>query len=320
MCNSKSIAVIGATGFIGRHLVDSLCKDPSLEVRAMVHRRQVSFPESSSLKRINGNMCKRADLDALLVPGGIVINLVYFPNRTAAENIKIVEDLVAACINKGVKKIIHCSTAVVAGNTRDVIINEETTCRPSNEYEKIKLAIERTMIEKSAGKIELAILRPTAVFGPGGENLMKLGHDLHNGNYWKNYLKASILQERSMSLVCVGNVVSAISFLTFNEHKMRGDVFIITDDEYVENNYRYIESFLRKSWCMYNYIFPLFPVPGILSTVFLKLRGRGNFNVKYSSQKLMGAGYVKTHEFIKCLAEFADWFKDNIVKGKAERK
>jgi hypothetical protein len=42
------------------------------------------------------------------------------------------------------------------------------------EYEKNKLKIEQVFLDISLGKFEMTILRPTAVFGDGGKNLVKL--------------------------------------------------------------------------------------------------------------------------------------------------
>ena len=80
-----------------------------------------------------------------------------------------------SALKKHIKRLIHCSTAVVAGRVNDNIVTEQTECNPRTEYEKTKYQIEQILTQKARNHFPLTILRPTAVFGENGKNLLKLG-------------------------------------------------------------------------------------------------------------------------------------------------
>ena len=48
------------------------------------------------------------------------------------------------------------------------------------------MQIDKAVLERMSSKCEVVILRPTAIFGPGGKNLLKLAEDLQTGV--ENYL------------------------------------------------------------------------------------------------------------------------------------
>jgi len=308
----KVVAVTGASGFLGRHLVASLHERPDVGLRVLVHRRQPSLAmDDDRIRTVPGDLLTPNGLDLLLAPDCTVIHLAYSGSSSGPENLKAASNLADACAKARIRRLVHCSTAVVAGRVGDDLINENTRCRPAPGYESTKFEMERIFAEKAAGRFELAILRPAAVFGPGGRNLLKMADDLKSGNRVMNYLKSCLFDQRPMNLVSVGHVVSALTFLAFAERKWNGDVFIVSDDDHPWNTYRNVEKYLMKAMGRGDYPVPRFPLPAFVLSVMLRIKGRSNSNPqrRYDAGKLRAAGFQNTVSFEAGLKAFADWYR-----------
>lgn len=76
------------------------------------------------------------------------------------------QGMLAACQRARVRRIVHVSTADVYGGEHSSRIDEKATVRPAHAYEKLKLFEERWLLE-NAGDLDVVVLRPARVFGPG---------------------------------------------------------------------------------------------------------------------------------------------------------
>lgn len=302
--NATTVVVIGASGFIGEHLLNSLAEREDIELRVLVHRNRAK--NHTNINFIEGDLMNPDSLDALLSKNCTVINLAYL----AQDNLDAMANLTMACVTNQVKRLIHCSTAVVAGRAGENWVTEDTPCIPVSEYEQTKLKMEAVLLEAAIGKFEVSILRPTAVFGPGGKNLLKLANELMTGNMWINYVRSCLFNRRSMNLVCVENVVAALRFLLESENIDR-EVFIISDDDSQINNYRDIENRLLVNF-MKSYPFPRVFVPEFLLGSLLRFVGKSNTNpsIKYSDQKLAALGFKKPQNLEAAIDEFAAGYKN----------
>ncbi|MBT9145642.1 MAG: UDP-glucose 4-epimerase [candidate division WS2 bacterium] len=306
------IAITGATGFIGDHLLDQLVHRKDIQLRILIHKNiNNKILNRNNIKIIEGDLLKSETLNKFIIPRCTVVNLVYLSGRSKQESLSAIANLAEACAKAKIKRFIHCSTAVVAGRVPNKVIDENTKCNPISEYEITKLAVENILLEKYSSSFEVAILRPTAVFGPGGKNLLKLANDLRYGNRIINYLKSCLVNYRKMNLVYIDNVVSSIAFLIDTDKKIDREIFIVSDDEYHANNYRDIEQYLMKSFGYKNYLLPRVPLPFFLLIFLLKLAGKSNLNPTsvYDCQKLLRAGFKKPVLFKEGLAYFTDWYK-----------
>ena len=258
-------------------------------------------------------MRDRDSLRELIEPGCTVVNLAYLQGAGEAENLDACASLLAACRAANVRRLIHCSTASVVGRTPDSAITEDTPCRPVTEYGITKLEVERAILEGAYGHFEAAILRPTAVFGAGGENLKKLVRDLTIGNRLRNYLKSCLFGNRRMNLVYVANVVAAILFLVNYKGELVGEVFNISDADSPLNNFADVEHILMRELNIPAYRCARIPVPQGVLAFLLGLLGRDNINPRcdYSQEKLFGLGFVRPVSFEAGLAEYASWYRSS---------
>jgi nucleoside-diphosphate-sugar epimerase len=305
-----ALVVTGASGFMGRALLAGLAAGPCPELRVLVHERQV--PQAAPGIRLTasaGDLLDPATLRKLVTPGATVINLAWLATATPEEdNLAAARNLAAACRDARIARLVHCSTAVVAGDVTDDVVTEDTPCRPATDYERAKYRIEREMREAAAGMHELAILRPTVVFGPGGRNLMSQARRIARGGTLANLAYSALQGRRRMNLVSVHNVAAALAFLAGAGRAVDGQAYIVSDDADPANNYRDVARILARELGR-GRVPGGFELPRAFLTASLKARGRSNLNPRrvYHDGKLRAAGYVRPWTFESALIEFARW-------------
>lgn len=303
----NEVAVIGGSGFIGRHLVPML---QSASVRMLVHSLRPTPPVQPNVLSVEGDLLRAESLVPLMSAGCTVVNLAYLSRLGREANVVAAGNLAAVAAAAGVKRVIHLSTAAVVGRAQGDVVTEATPPQPSTEYERSKLAVEEALIERAKGAFELIIVRPTAVFGPGGKNLLKLASAVFEGNKLASYARSCFHGRRRMNLVCVENVVAAIQFLMRMPSASPVRLFIVSDDDDDRNNYRDTERMLFER--MGRRYYPIAPiaVPDVLLAGLLRIKGRSSANPKriYSAQTLAATGFSKASGFSSGIAAFAKWY------------
>jgi nucleoside-diphosphate-sugar epimerase len=310
----KTIAVIGASGYIGKHLVAELMRVGGYEVRVLSRNKQKDLIErkfDSRVEIIEGDINDPASLQSFLKPGCTMINLLYLWEAGETANLAAIKHLLNACSVVRVSRLIHCSTAIVSGRVQNNQINEETTCRPVSEYGITKLKVERAVVEESRGHFDTVILRPTAVFGINSKSLKKVADDLVHGTRLQNYARSCLFGNRRMNLVHIANVVAAMIFLIQSARRFNGDIFIVSDDDNPNNNFASVEQCLMRAFMISDYPLPRLRLPlGILSFLLIIL-GRNNVNPRcnYISGKLQSLGFECPVDLDEGLVEYAAWYR-----------
>ena len=309
---TKNISVTGATGFVGRHLLESLSRRRNINVCALAFSTPKNqLPQLDNVTWIHGDLGNPNVAIQLCARGSTLIHLAYPPDWSPQAHLESINRLAEIAASRGVGRVIHCSTAVVVGASPEPHVTETTPLEPKNQYEKTKLRLETEWIKQASGKFDLAIARPTAVFGPGSRNLLSLANALTKGNPLVNYLRSSLFGKRRMNLVCVKNVVSAIGFLAERERSCDGKAFLISDDDDPLNNFRDVERILRSGLGVDHMRPPALPVPAGILKLLLRASGRSNVNPQrtYDGSALRDAGWRKACNLKEGLHEFAGWFK-----------
>ena len=310
----KDIVVIGGTGFAGRYLVPVLARRKDVRVRVLVHTNApAELFTAENVVAYKGDLLNAQTLAGLCVENATVVNLAYLRGRPRWENLLATSNLLEACIKARAGRFIHCSTVSVFGRITGNLVTERTECHPVDEYETTKMEIEKRILETAGQALKVAVLRPSAIFGPGGKNLLKLANDLKSRGALSNYIKACLSGSRRMNLVSVHNVVAALVLLIDTTREVGREVFIVSDDECGANNYGYVESQIRSALGLNKYPLPVFPVPSFVLKGLLRLAGKSNYNpcCTYSSEKILSMGFKSAVAFEDALAEFAQWRKVN---------
>jgi nucleoside-diphosphate-sugar epimerase len=271
---------------------------------------QNGLPQNERLRWVKGDLSNATVSTDWLAPGGILIHLAYASDWTTQAHLESVLRLARAVSDSGVRRVVHCSTAVVAGRTAELRVSETTPPFPLTDYERTKLAIESAWRDCSAGQFDLAIARPGAVFGPGGKNLVKLADALTAGGRIANYLRSSLFGGRNMNLVCVDNVIAALVFLADRSQPSGGEAFIVSEDDDSLNNFRDVEHILMREFGMKDYALPPLPVPPPVLGALLRLTRRSSADPRcvYDGARLRDAGWRKACSLEQGLREFAAWY------------
>lgn len=307
--------VTGASGFIGKHLIATLSKSASQSIRAVTRSSPSLFTsDNRNVEFIQGDITDKSSLLAMLSPGATVVNLAFSNMMSAGVTINSISDMIEACADKGIKRLIHCSSISVYGRVRGEV-DENTKCAPNDEYGRNKLAIEEILIDKVRGRFELVILRPSEVFGVGGKALLSLMESLQNNGLLWNYMRSSLNRRRRTHFVPVQAVVDAIQFLIEEKRKLDCEVFIVSADDDPLNNYHDIEKILIDALSLTMYPVPKVPVPRLVLEKVLLAAGRPTIDsqIVFSPEKLKKFGFYNKYNISQELKSLAKYYKNQCL-------
>lgn len=152
---SSTVTVIGATGFVGRHVVPRLV-EAGHAVRGVSRRgtRRVEWPDA--VRPMRGDVETGAGLTEALRGADAVVHLVAIPREQGGRrfenvNVRGVERVLAAAREAGVPRIVHLSAL---GVTDD----------PQLAYLSSKWRGEQLVRQSGLGWV---VFRPSLLFGPG---------------------------------------------------------------------------------------------------------------------------------------------------------
>ncbi|URQ68445.1 NAD(P)-dependent oxidoreductase [SAR86 cluster bacterium] len=304
----SSIVLLGASGFLGHNFL--LYKSFGYEIKAVRRNKNDMSIKYEGVTWYDLDISSPGSLAKILSSDDIVINLIYASNKGRAYNLSILENIVKACSDSQVKRLIHCSTAVVTGNVKDTILDEDIVCKPTTDYEKIKIELEYLAMKVNDSGVDVGILRPTAIVGEGGGNLKILTESLLSKKKFIPYLKSLIIGSRRMHLVPVKNVVKALESMSFYKSPLNGEIYNISCDADQHNTYREVERIISRTAAL-KYRPPKINLPKTVLFILLFLIGRrdNNINTIYKSDKIKSLGYTDVNTVEESVEDYVDWYK-----------
>lgn len=231
--------VTGATGFVGGWLASELVSR-SFRVRALSRRTTgLEALERLGVEVVHGDLADRAALvraasgmDVVFHAAGRVSD--WGPREAfLAANAEGTRNVVAACREAGVKRLVHLGSLTVLGLPRDGrAVSEETPPAPpipGDFYTESKLAAERIVREAhGAGGLATTVVRPGAIWGPGDPNVVpRIVRLLRRGAM--PYVGGGT---NLLGLTHVENLVSGL-LLAAGSEAAAGELYHVTDGEEV---------------------------------------------------------------------------------------
>ena len=174
--------VTGATGFTGGHLARALVRR-GVQVRALVRKPEAASDlAAAGIELVKGDLERREELAGAARGVEVVYHVAALYrqaglpeatyHRVNAESAGWIVDAAAA---GGARRVVHCSTVGVHGDIEHPPADEDAPLRPGDTYQVTKLEGER--LARAAAErtgIELAIVRPSGIYGPSDRRLLKL--------------------------------------------------------------------------------------------------------------------------------------------------
>lgn len=229
------VAVTGANGFVGRHLVDHLCE--SHTVRCGVRTLATDAPGwGDSVGRVSiGSVGPETDWSSLLRGADVVVHLASIahlrstdPTEIQAVNVDGTRHLAESAAANGVRRMVFVSSiGVHGGESADVAIDEMSAIAPHDAYSASKAAAEEAMLSvASSGALETVIVRPPLIYGPGAPGnfgrllrLVESGLPLPFGRV-----------DNRRSLVSIGNLCDFLRTV-IDTSEAAGERFVIADED-----------------------------------------------------------------------------------------
>ena len=177
--DSRIVAITGATGFVGRHVVARLLDEPHLSLRCLVRPESSLGPLAEHPDRIDvvrGDVTDRASLEPLLEGAWGVINLAGYrdfwsPDRELYYrlNTQGAENVFRAALAARVQKVVQVSTPLAFGVPDQIPFDEDTEAGPHpSDYARSKHLGDESgwRLHRDEG-LPLTVVHLAAVIGAG---------------------------------------------------------------------------------------------------------------------------------------------------------
>lgn len=216
------VLVTGATGFLGRAIVDELLQN-NLEVFTTAQSARADdlpnyFPADISIAESLNKLENLGEIDAIIHAAG----LAHQFKQTGKEkfwkvNVEGTRNVAKLAVRLKVKKFILISSVAVYGEAKRASpagFEEDLPCEPRGFYAESKLEAEKAADELcSNNSIDLTILRPSTIIGEGDRgNVARLMRSIDKRRFvWlgKGQNKKSLIYKTDVARACSGFIESS---------------------------------------------------------------------------------------------------------------
>ncbi|MDP2851928.1 MAG: NAD-dependent epimerase/dehydratase family protein [Gallionella sp.] len=282
----KIACVTGATGMIGRRIVDRLL-GLGYQVRVLT-RREYSHQQARVFR---ASLADEAHLNEFISGADVVFHCAAELNdesRMWEVNVLGTDRIAKLVERHHIKYFCHLSSAGVVGRTSQEFVDEDTPCRPQNSYEMTKLEAEKIAGRRIDG-CSTIILRPTNVVDCDHLGELSLPAD---GSI-RSRLKAFAKGGECAHIVHAEDVADAAVFFLERTPSLNPRLFFVSLDHDPLNKVSDVWSLYREM--KLGKAATRFPhLPAIVPYVLRLLAGRpGNHGkVKYLSKRLTSEGFM----------------------------
>ena len=174
------IIITGGAGFIGKHLVEFLTKKENdvtiFDNFSNSSYKSIMYLQNLGVKIIKGDIRKIEDINNAIKGHEVVIHLaakisvdesIKNPSETFQTNVEGTKNVLIACKENKIKKIIASSSAAVYGESKiDVKLTEKSKIKPISPYGESKIRMENEIRKFSEDQnIDYVILRFFNIYG-----------------------------------------------------------------------------------------------------------------------------------------------------------
>ncbi len=291
--NHRNVLVTGANGFVGRAVCDYLAHKGHTVSGAARNPKTVPVV---ARPRLIGDLGPDTDWMDALFNVDVVVHLAARahvmsedPEAAAAAyatvNTEGTLHLAEAAASAGIKRFIFVSTIKVNGESTDLRpFTELDVAMPADPYAVSKWEAEMALWQVArAFKMEVVVLRPPLIYGPGVKGNFRSLLDLLN--YRLPLPLGGIRNKRS--LIFVGNLAGAIEVCLTHPHAP-GETFLVKDDESLSTS-----KLIRRIDHAAGRRSRLFPVPRFILRLFGLLTGKSEAVARLTESLTVDDGRIR---------------------------
>ena len=270
--------VVGGTGFVGQYLVEELLARGAAEVRILCRTRpddddardaRITYAIGSVTDgAVVAEACEGIDAVFHTAANYGTPNFGRYGDGKAvyATNVGGVQNVIAACENKGVKTLIYTSSVNVVFDGRpSVEVDEDAPyAEPSrvDHYSRSKCLAEQKVLAASSDSLTTCALRPNGIYGPREDFITQKVLGLVR---WMRGLPFALDRAQRTDWTFVYNLVWAhLLCMATPPEQVRAKAFFITDGEAVHTMDGFMDAFLAPLGFRVRRIVP---VPSFLMTL-----------------------------------------------------
>jgi nucleoside-diphosphate-sugar epimerase len=228
--------VTGASGFLGRSLIQKLFLQEGMQIVGLVRNPKTakeSLPQGIEL--IQGDITDRnklpsfpSDVDAVIHAAGILGKFLAKDSDYRLVNATGTENVLCASESAGIRNLLLVSSAGVLGPIKNPPADESMSRSPSNGYERSKAEAEEiTERFHREGRIRATIVRPEFIYGPGDLHLLGFFRAIRDRRFFLIGSGDSLLHPTYVEDVSQA-IWAAITHGGFN-----GSAYLVTGPRYV---------------------------------------------------------------------------------------
>ena len=321
------VALTGASGYTGGHILKRLLARGDA-VKALVREASVTPELRASGAEIVTGRLGNADDAQRLVEGCDAVMHVAAVYRTAGHpdsyyrevNVEGTRRLLEAALAAGGRRFVHTSTVGVHGDVKNPPIDEMGPIAPSDIYQETKA--EADTLAREFGRthgIEVAIVRPAAIYGPGETRLLKVFKGIARGRY-----AVVGTGKPHYHLVYIDDLVDGF-LLALDRPEAAGETFIIAGPRSISQDELAREVAQATGGSVWPFHIPAWPIQrlgDLVEAVCIPFgieppihRRRVDFWVKNRSFSIDKArrllGYEPRVDVVEGIARTARWYREN---------
>lgn len=187
-----NVLVTGATGFIGRHLVEWLAHEGG-HVKALVRpEANTSWLNALGVEIVRGDLCDAKAVERAAENCQVVYHLAAKTEALSLlsrkdvqmANVQGTDNVARAVVRAGVERLVFCSSVAVYGRiVKNQMIDENTQTNPDSPYGESKLIGERVVLSRERDGLPAVVARISTVWGPGTSSWLGLFRSIASGRF-----------------------------------------------------------------------------------------------------------------------------------------
>jgi dihydroflavonol-4-reductase len=188
MNDRTTVAVTGGSGFTGAALIKRLL-DEGYKVKALI-RNPSTIPFNERLEIVLGDLGDKAVLEKLVDGVDTVFHIAAMYRSEGryedflAVNFEGTRTLLEVSRAANVRRFIYCSTIGVHGTVDRTPADETAPYNPRDPYQETKLMAEKYCLDMHGKDIEVAVIRPCGIYGPGDTRMLKMFRMIDKGMFF----------------------------------------------------------------------------------------------------------------------------------------